>query len=247
MNKSKSINTFFLFFFASLILTSCGASSVGFLGFWIQTVDDNAYYVKTDKQGNAPEDLKKSDYDNDYDDENISIDSRVFFTGEKFRFEFPNLMHEIKEDPCHISISIENKMNNIDFIKITNAYVDMKEIGINLLENLEIGNEENDRNFDIWVHLTSDSGVKASSTITKQGHLDFKETKTYFFKQPEEITTESINICLPEITTNKTHMLKLTYNIEVQYLTGEKNIISVSNDYILKEETVKMYNPIFNK
>ena len=105
MKKNKLI-LFSLYISIIFLLSSCGAPSVALLFSWVHTIDHNAEYFKIDQYGNTAERKfakNEIDFENDY----FSISSSIFCIGEKFKFEFPNKMHEIKGDPYGISLWID--------------------------------------------------------------------------------------------------------------------------------------------
>ena len=244
MKKNKAIIIGF-YIFIIFLFSSCGAPTVALLFSWVQTIDHNAEYFKIDQYGNTAEkkfDENEIDFENDY----FSISSSIFCIGEKFKFEFPNKMHEIKGDPYGISLWIDNKSSDIDYINLKAASLFFNNEKIDLLDNMVYSDSNEERNYNLSTNKEFDNGSQEFSSIKRNQLKEFLDTKSFSFIQKPDTSLQNdyvikeLSISLPEANLEKARNVKLCYEIEICTKDGTVWINTQEVNLILKEETVKL-------
>lgn len=243
MRKNKLTVAFIIFII--VLFSSCGSQSVAMLFSWVKTIDHNAEYFKVDKYGNTAE--KKFD-ENEIDFENdlYSISSSIFCIGEKFKYEFPNKMHEIKGDPYGVSLSIGNKSSDIDYIILQNVSLFFNDKKIDLLDNMVYSDNHEKINYDISIYKEFNEMSSEFSSIKRSQLKEFLDTKKFSFTQKQgdslqkDYVIKELAISLPQVNFNKVKNVKLYYEIEICTKDGTVWLNTQEVNYVLKEETVKL-------
>ena len=243
MRKNKLTITFIIFII--VLFSSCGSQSVAMLFYWVKTIDHNAEYFKVDKYGNTAEktfDENEIDFENDL----YSISSSIFCIGEKFKYEFPNKMHEIKGDPYGVSLSIGNKSSDIDYIILQNASLLFNDKKIDLLDNMVYSDNHEKINYDISIYKEFNELSSEFSSIKRSQLKEFLDTKKFSFTQKQgdslqkDYVIKELAISLPQVNFNKVKNVKLYYEIEICTKDGTDWLNTQEVNYVLKEETVKL-------
>ena len=168
-----------------LLLSSCGAPSVALLFCWIRTVEHDAEYFKVEKNGGTAE--RKTDEDKmDIKNGSFSVFSSISSRGEKFKYEFPNTMHETKGAPYGISLRIENTSGTIDFIQLKKAAVSFRESEKDLLGAMVYSDNSEKRNFVITSDKIYGEHHSSYGPASKKRHKSFPNRKNSASAQKTE-------------------------------------------------------------
>lgn len=232
-----------------LLLSSCGAPSVALLFCWIRTVEHDAEYFKVEKNGGTAE--RKTDEDKmDIKNGSFSVFSSISSRGEKFKYEFPNTMHETKGAPYGISLRIENTSGTIDCIQLKKAAVTFRESEKDLLGAMVYSDNSEKRNFVITSDKIYGEHHSSYGPASKKRHKSFSESKKFSFRAEngeQPYTTGTFSISLPAVDFDGAETVSLHYEFEIFTADGKSHDVKKDADFILKTRTTKMRNQISSK
>ena len=155
-------------------------------------------------------------------------------------------MHEIKGDPYGISLWIDNKSSDIDYINLKAASLFFNNEMIDLLDNMFYSDSHEERNYNLSTNKVFDKGSQEFSSIKRNQLKEFLDTKSFSFIQKPDTSLQNdyvikeLSISLPKANLEKPRNVKLCYEIEI-YTKDRKCWLNPQEvNFILKEETVKL-------
>ena len=155
-------------------------------------------------------------------------------------------MHEIKGDPYGISLWIDNKSSDIDYINLKAASLFFNNEKIDLLDNMFYSDSNEERNYNLSTNKVFDNGSQEFSSIKRNQLKEFLDTKSFSFIQKPDTSLQNdyvikeLSISLPKANLEKARNVKLCYEIEICTKDGTVWINTQEVNLILKEETVKL-------
>lgn len=215
----------------------------------IQTIDDKIWFE-------PEQDVLEAD--------GISVEIEVYVVGQKFRFKFPNEMHEIDEGPVNVRIKISQDSQIISKVRFLSLDLFSAVGKTDLLPLVSdvggMGNFDGD-----WSGgLRSEDEERLSQEFKETHALSFSDVKTrrmvkkdlpsggYIYETTDVFVPMHIKWLLLfgadlPIDLDAEDYARIDWTAEFIFADGTKRTLSRSAVFSKMQKSIKMYHPIFNR